>query len=210
MGGHDQNEQLPLPRPVRCDAHPEEGAPTRRPIGVFREDVHDLEQELALDLLQRRKKYDPSRASLNTFTSRVVDHKIASMLEAQRAARRDFRKVARELASSSEAEPAEIINNADALAAAANDDHQKALRLDVQSVLERLDSTQRELCEGLASSTITELARKKGTTRAVLYEAKAKLVDHFERAGLRIYFEEADRSDSAPVGISMPLARSRR
>jgi RNA polymerase sigma-70 factor (ECF subfamily) len=178
--------------------------------GFVREDVNDLEQELAIDLLERCKKYDASRASLNTFTSRVVDHKIASLLEAQRAARRDFRKVARELASDNEAGTAEVISLADALATAANDDHDNALRVDVRGVLERLDPSQRELCEGLASSTISELARKTGRTRAVLYEAKAKLVDHFERAGLRVYFESADRSGSAPVGISMPIARSRR
>ena len=42
--------------------------------GVPAADRQDVEQELMLDLLRRLPRFDASRASLRTFTARVVAH----------------------------------------------------------------------------------------------------------------------------------------
>ena len=55
-------------------------------------DRDDLEQELVFDLWRRLPRYDPARARRNTFIARVVEHKIASLIEAQKAAMRDYRR----------------------------------------------------------------------------------------------------------------------
>jgi len=46
---------------------------------IPRMDADDLEQDLMLDLLQRRDRYDPSRASFETFAEYIVNHRIATL-----------------------------------------------------------------------------------------------------------------------------------
>src|SRR5438093_947856 len=48
-------------------------------------DRHDIEQELALDLLRRLPRFDPARAGRETFCARVVEHRIRELLRARRA-----------------------------------------------------------------------------------------------------------------------------
>ena len=98
----------------------------------------------------------------------------------------------------------------DALPSAVNDDEEHALRLDVRRTLKNLAPHERDLCRYLSSGKIADVARLSGKARATIYDACARMRDHFERAGLRDYLNCPDRSDSAPVGTSMPIARSRR
>ena len=60
-------------------------------VGFTESDRNDLEQELMLDLLRRLPKYNPDRAQRNTFIARVVEHKIATIIESQKASMRDYR-----------------------------------------------------------------------------------------------------------------------
>ncbi len=59
-----------------------------RRSGFSRTDRADLEQELWTDLVGRLPRYDPGKASLNTFIARVVDRKVASILRYHLAAMR--------------------------------------------------------------------------------------------------------------------------
>ena len=52
-------------------------------IGFTWSDRDDLEQELVLDILRRLPRFDPERAQLMTFVVRVLDNKIASIIEAR-------------------------------------------------------------------------------------------------------------------------------
>ena len=61
--------------------------------GFTESDREDLEQELRTDLLLRLPKYDAERASRKTYIARLVDHKVATIIEARRAAKRDWRRV---------------------------------------------------------------------------------------------------------------------
>jgi RNA polymerase sigma-70 factor (ECF subfamily) len=60
-------------------------------VGFTESDRDDLEQELMLDLLRRLPKFNPDRAQRNTFIARVVEHKIATIIESQMAGMRDYR-----------------------------------------------------------------------------------------------------------------------
>lgn len=42
-------------------------------------DADDLEQDLMLDLLHRRDRYDPNRASFETFAEHIINHRIATL-----------------------------------------------------------------------------------------------------------------------------------
>lgn len=59
--------------------------------GFTAADKEDIEQELMLDLLQRLKKFDPTKAKRTTFMVRVVNHRIASLIEERQARCRDWR-----------------------------------------------------------------------------------------------------------------------
>ena len=58
--------------------------------GFTASDREDIEQELILDLLRRLPKYDPKRAQRNTFIARVVEHRVATLIAAQKAGIRDY------------------------------------------------------------------------------------------------------------------------
>ncbi|MEZ4600614.1 MAG: sigma-70 family RNA polymerase sigma factor, partial [Syntrophotaleaceae bacterium] len=60
-------------------------------VGFTESDREDLEQEMLMDLLQRLPKYNADRAQRNTFIARVVEHKIATIIEARKAGLRDYR-----------------------------------------------------------------------------------------------------------------------
>lgn len=62
--------------------------------GFSRDDYEDLCQELILDLLLRLPKFDPGKASLNTFIDRVVNRKVANLIRFQRQEKRDYRRLA--------------------------------------------------------------------------------------------------------------------
>ncbi|MBI3722356.1 RNA polymerase subunit sigma-24, partial [bacterium] len=54
-------------------------------------DQDDLEQELVIDLLKRFPKFYPAFAKEVTFVQRIIDHKVASLIDAQSAMVRDYR-----------------------------------------------------------------------------------------------------------------------
>ena len=49
--------------------------------GLSESDRPDLEQELMIDLLERMKRYNPAKAKKTTFMARIVERRIASLLE---------------------------------------------------------------------------------------------------------------------------------
>ena len=61
-------------------------------MGFTASDREDLEQEMMTDLFQRLPRFDPKRAGRNTFIARVVEHKIATLIEARKAGMRDYRR----------------------------------------------------------------------------------------------------------------------
>ena len=44
-------------------------------------EVEDYEQELLVDLLHRRKSFDPARASFGTFADRIVAHRVCTLAQ---------------------------------------------------------------------------------------------------------------------------------
>ena len=45
---------------------------------------------MVLDLLRRLPKFNPERAQRKTFIARVVNHKVATIIEARKAGMRDY------------------------------------------------------------------------------------------------------------------------
>ena len=152
----------------------------------------DLVQELSLDFLRRRPKYDPRKSSHDTFTVRIVGNKIASLLRARRAQARDFRR--------NECSLDEPVDSGEGIPVARHEtidgqagrdgrcpEELSHLAADVHTVLNALPGDLKLLCAQLQSMTVSEISRSTGVPRTTIYESIRKLRAHFQDAGLGEY-----------------------
>ena len=175
--------------------------------GLSEPKPEDTEQDLVIDLLRRLPRFDPTKATLHTFITRVVEHRVATIIEAQKAGLRDYRL---EAGSLDERRPDADGNLDDSppvldqdeyrrevLASAVRDDDLHALRQDLDKVIAQLPPTLQKLCHRLQTSTVAEISRETGIPRGTLYESINKIRAHFERAGLAAYLDESRHIASA-------------
>ena len=165
--------------------------------GFTASDRDDLEQELILDLLGRLPKYDPRRARRNTFIARVVEHRIATLIEARKAGIRDYRRCRCSLNDRFEDEEGRSVERSETLdqedyllrtgAQSRPSEELSALAIDMAAVFEGLPSGLRDLCRRLGTETVTEISRDTGIPRGTIYESIRKLREIFEDAGLEDY-----------------------
>jgi len=166
-------------------------------VGFTYSDRDDLEQELLIDLLRRLPRFDPERAQFMTFVVRVVDNKIASIIEDRTRPGHDIRL--REYSLNERMRDAEglIIERGDEIDL---DDYLQRtgwqsrplhellnLKADVERVLPGLPPDLRELCDRLQSQNVTSISAETGVPRYRIYAAIIRLRRIFEDAGLRDY-----------------------
>lgn len=166
-------------------------------VGFTESDREDLEQELMLDLLSRLPRYNPDRAQRNTFIARVVEHKVATIIEARQAGLRDYRLCRCSLNDRLEdeeggcVERGETIDEEDYLRRTGRLSRPAAelrdLSIDLCKVLEQTSPELRELCGRLETDTVSEVSRATGIPRGTIYESLKKLRTIFEDSGLREY-----------------------
>ena len=60
--------------------------------GYTQNDLADIRQDLIATLLKRLPKFDPAKATYNTFVARVVERKICNLLRDRQAEMRDHRR----------------------------------------------------------------------------------------------------------------------
>ncbi len=168
-----------------------------RGAGFTKSDREDLEQEMVLDLLSRLAKFNPERTQRNTFIACVVEHKVATIIEARKAGKRDYRLCTCSLndqlgdEDGNSIERIEIFDQEDYLLRTGNLLRTAAelhdLSIDIQKVVTNLPPKLRELCERLKTKSVTEISRDTGIPRGTVYETGKKLRTLFEDAGLKDY-----------------------
>jgi RNA polymerase sigma-70 factor, ECF subfamily len=168
--------------------------------GFSPSDREDLEQEIALDLLVRLKRFDPVRASFRTFVVRVVDHKVANLLEDRCAGKRDWRRNGESLHDLVDDEDGDRVERWQTLPETAGDDGQGGsdLRLDLEAALRTLPPALREACEWLRNQSFTEASRATGIPRSTLQDRMKKVRAQFERAGLDAYLPRPPANRQGP------------
>jgi len=133
----------------------------------------------------------------NTLIARVVEHKIATIIEARKAGLRDYRLCNCSLNDRFEDEQGgsvermETIDQEDYMRRTGRLSRPAAelrdLSVDVRQAIEKLPPELRELCRRLDTDTVTEISRDTGIPRGTIYESIKKLRTIFEDAGLRDY-----------------------
>ena len=165
--------------------------------GLTKSDLEDIEQELILDLLQRLPKYDSDKAGYKTFIARVVDHRIATIIEERTAGLRDWRLC---ITSLNDIVPLEEGVCGERLEAYDIDEYLRRtgrlsrnsaerleLSIDLGSVVASLKPELRMLCERLKTDSVTEISRDTGIPRTTLYGRIEELRNLFEDSGLKEY-----------------------
>lgn len=165
---------------------------SRKP-GFSSSDEPDLAQELSLHLLHQMVHYDPARASVNTFLSRVANTWAAGVLRDRRRLKRGGGRQIQALdqafkpASEEEAPLTELLDHG-ALKrhvgqAGSCEQAAAELAMDIAAVIASLPPELKDLWHRLKHGTETSVARELNTSRRWVREGKERLRDAFRRAG---------------------------
>jgi len=172
----------------------------RRLIGRYgftSEDQRDLEQDLTLDLLGHLPGYDPGRAKLSTFVKMVVDQRIAALIDAQKAAKRNYTLRIHSLDERIYDDDGEWIPRIETIATDVwfrargepgyTIEEHIQLCIDLRRVEARLAPDERQLFAWLWAKPIVDISREMGIPRTTLYDRIEKLRIILERLGMRDY-----------------------
>jgi len=166
---------------------------TIRP-GFSRSDYDDLEQELACFLLQRVGRFDPGRASLETFVSRVVDSAVATILRDRNRIKRGAGQAPASLdtpvtqADGAAASPRDLLTEADSRRRTGTSPDEPVTVRDRAEAVERavrgLPRDLREICRRLTCGAPASVARDLDMSRRQVRKAIEEIRRHFDDAGL--------------------------
>ncbi len=175
-------------------------------------EVEDYEQDLVIDLLYRRRAFDPRLASFATFADRVVGHRISVL------ASPTLRLKVERKAVSLDAPVLDEDGNEQTLLDLLPDealptDESAAIRIDVGRFVEGLPPPLLDCCEILLADSISEGARTAGIHRSTAYERAARLRECATAHGLAIYVTDSPDSfarspvdDEEQPGVSSPVS----
>jgi RNA polymerase sigma factor (sigma-70 family) len=152
-------------------------------FGFNKSDREDLEQEFRLEILKQSPQYDRSKSSIQTFSDRIIAHRIADLIEERQAQCRDWRKTVSLSAPLPGSE--DDLTLEDCLDADGNIDARKSpcspqqeasdQRRDIQRFLSRLEPQLREFCMRLLRQTVAEIARETGEAASTLYDRQRRI-----------------------------------
>lgn len=170
-----------MPESIRLDWDSELAALVHRKArtllgraGYTHQDLPDLEQSLAVELLMRLPAYDPTRADRPQFLRMIVYRAAAKLLRDRRAAKRSGRS--RQTGATDLPAPPE------------ND---PALSLDLAEAIAALPLHLRELAIPLRVETITHAARSLGIARSTAQVRRHMIRQHWESRGLQKYISDS-------------------
>lgn len=163
--------------------------------GYTSDDLHDIEQDLMLDLLQRIKKYNPAIAKMTTFMSRIVDNKANTLYESRNAARRNWKLCQTSLNDPIPSNDSDIGERIDLVTSPREEDESMSpieihdRHMDLAKALSSLPEDLQDLCQRLKYLSITEAAQELGIPRTSLYTKLKQLRQHFSDSHLEDYLQ---------------------
>jgi RNA polymerase sigma-70 factor (ECF subfamily) len=162
--------------------------------GFTTSDVEDIAQDIRLDVLQRLPRFDAARSNRHTFIAMVVRRCAASILERQRAEKRNCGRRPRSLNApvrDSDGHEVELHQTLDAHTGRPEaSEKSRDLIADVRRVVASLPDDLRPWCEVFGEVGIREAARALRVPRSRLQRIKSELRTAFEAAGLADYLPD--------------------
>ena len=163
--------------------------------GFTNSDKEDIEQELWLHLLRRQDCYDPARSRVTTFIARVVENRIRTLIEHQRAGKRSCDTPVDSLddrvSPDIEMDRHEVVDQETYLRATGQISQPLAelreLALDVDRAISSLPPDLRDIALLLMQYTITEVSRRTGIPRTTINDKRDQIRRAFEKHGLEVY-----------------------
>jgi RNA polymerase sigma-70 factor (ECF subfamily) len=153
-------------------------------FGITEDDREDIEQDLALDLIERWPQFDAKRSKPCTFITLVVEHEVSEIIRHRMTEQRRFEQINGSLTHSIEEE---VTTNFRTHQPHRLDQEYFELTEDVASVLERLPPELRELCERLKTDSIAVVADQMGIPLTTLRYRLANLHGIFKEKELQEY-----------------------
>lgn len=165
--------------------------------GFNKSDAEDIRQELLLDLLKNLPNFDPSKGSEEVFVCRAMRSKAIKLLRDRMASNRTPSRTSGSMNEMIyDKEERRLVELGQTIGEDDPSFEQVDLRLDVESVMAKLPSDLRELCELLKTKSITEAAKALGLGLGSVYWRLDKLRAIFREAGLE---PEIARTSSHPA-----------
>lgn len=166
--------------------------------GYTQDEVDDIKQDLIVDLLERLPKFDPAKATYNTFVARVVERKISKLLRDRQAEMRDHRREACSLNEDIDDGDDEPMQRVATISQDEQDirtgkyrrsaEEREHLRLDIETVLADLPPDLRRAAELLQTLPVAQVAREMGVPHATFYDKYLmRLRDAFAAKGMGDY-----------------------
>jgi RNA polymerase sigma-70 factor, ECF subfamily len=152
--------------------------------GYTLDDLDDIQQELIVDLLERLPKFDPAKATYNTFVSLMVRRKIANLLRDRKREMRDRQREECSLNEDVDDGEGYLVQRYQTINHDEKDlrtrEHPRSaeesadLESDIQTALAKLPPDLRQAAELLQTLSPAQVARQLGIPRATFYENHLK------------------------------------
>lgn len=153
-------------------------------------DKQDIEQELMFDLLRRKDRFNPDRASFDTFADRVITNRVASLAASTHRLRAERITISLDfvVANDDEKDGSSLIDKLDDLEnPCALDELKIGLARDVARFIGDLPPVLQRYVAILAADNVCEAAREAGLHRSTIYERKEQIRRAAEDWGLAEY-----------------------
>jgi RNA polymerase sigma-70 factor, ECF subfamily len=160
-------------------------------------DLEDLEQELMLDLHRRISKFNPEKAGLHTFISRVLAHCAATLIQKatspKRGGGREIISLNTNITSNKDGHQLELLDMVSSghelwTDTTPNTNDISDIRIDAHLIIQKLTAPLQRLALRLLNETVTDISREMGSPRSTLYYAIARIRTVFNTMG----YEKSD------------------
>lgn len=158
-----------------------------RSWGLSPADADDVRQEIYLDLLERLPRHDSAKSPITLFVSACVHRKIYNLVRGMLAHRRCPVRDSVERMDEDLAATGALIDTSAADLAGDRERHLRDLRVDLAAATRDLTCEEQELLQDLMSESVSDIARRTGRTRKMVYRVFNALRQKLTDGGLGHY-----------------------
>ncbi|GAB0057950.1 hypothetical protein SIID45300_02284 [Candidatus Magnetaquicoccaceae bacterium FCR-1] len=146
--------------------------------GFSSSEIEDLEQEMVIDVLRRMPNFDPERAGLPTFISRIIGHCAATLVTRNRVDSLEGKMTRFSLDELETGIASEMTGTHSGM------DHIH-LAIDIGRLLCRLPNEHRRICQLLVLLDKPAIPQRLGMGRTTFYRRLGEIRSHFREAGMQ-------------------------